>query len=173
MGFRICDSLQEFTLKGVLQELTLKGVALAGATRLRTVFVPMTLSAAFSLPILLPAGLSPTADRAGTFTSVTLSALGRPCCDSYAVAELSVENLTCAWRELRGGGRPVSEWRNSVPIEAISYTRALLMRLTSGVATLSSGEADSRLAFVGRLKGSLGSRIDGGRHQVAPSSAAA
>jgi hypothetical protein len=30
MGFRICDSLQEFTPKGVLQELTLEGVAPAG-----------------------------------------------------------------------------------------------------------------------------------------------
>ena len=166
--------MQEFTLKGVLQELTLKGVARAGAARLRTVFVPMTLSAAFSLPILLPAGLSPTADRAGTFTSVTLSALGRPCCDSYAVAELLAENLTCACRELRGGRRPaVSEWRNGVPIETSSYRRALLIRLRSGVVTLSSGEAESRLAFVGRLKGTLGSRIDGGRHEVAPYSAAA
>jgi hypothetical protein len=80
MGFRICDSLQEFTLKGVLQEFTLKGVALAGATRLRTVFVPMTLSAAFSLPILLSAGLSPATDHAGPFANATLSALGRSYC---------------------------------------------------------------------------------------------
>jgi hypothetical protein len=81
MGFRVCDSLQEFTLKGVLQELTLKGVALVGAARLRTVFVPMNLSAAFSLPILLSADLSPATDHAGPFTNATLSALGRSYCD--------------------------------------------------------------------------------------------
>src|SRR5262245_16455797 len=56
-----------------------------------------------------------------------------------------------------------------VPIRACFPDTAYL-----GVAALSSREADSRLAFVwGRLKGSLGSRIDGGHHAVAPCSATA
>jgi len=45
----------------------------------------MTLSADFSLPILLPPGISPWLDRAGTFTSVTLSVLGRPAAIHFSV----------------------------------------------------------------------------------------
>ena len=63
-------------------------------------------------------------------------------------------NKICEIRSIRIGGtqtehRPaVPELRNSVPIEASSYTCVLLTRLTSGVVTLSAGEADSRLAFI-------------------------
>ena len=60
----------------------------------------------------------------------------------------------------------VPELRNSVPIDASLYTRALLIRLTWGVVTLSRREADRSLAFV--WAGSSGSRIDGGHHVVAP-----
>src|SRR5262245_42684488 len=68
----------------------------------------------------------------------------------------------------------VPKLRNSVPIDASLYTRALLIRPTWRALTLIFARSRPQPCVrMVRLKGSLGSRIDRGRHEVAPYSAPA